>query len=434
VQYPAVFVALDPLYGLNFLFGNGLIGFIILGTVFLSVTGAEALYADMGHFGRDPIRLAWFFVALPSLLLNYFGQGAMVLAHPETLAHPFYGLSPDWAHYPLVLLATIATIIASQAVISGVFSLTRQATQLGQLPGIGIQQTDREHIGQIYIPFVNWALMFATIGLVISFKTSNNLAAAYGLAVAADMVITTCLAYFVARRFGWNPLFAGGLAAGFIIIDIAFLGANLFKFFEGGWYPVLIASLIFSVMAIWRNGIKTIQELNEANREPLTEFFARIKATPPVRFPGTAIYLTSSREFTPPVLIREMAHAPALHERIIFVTVQIDDVPRVASADRATIVDLEPGFHQITLRYGFMQTPNLPVALRFCEILGLKIDPDNSTFYVGRDSVLSSSTGSLLQNISNGIFAFLWKNSNRAASTYNLPPDQVISMGRLIRI
>lgn len=431
---PGVFAALNPLYGLAFMVGNGVIGFIILGTVFLSVTGAEALYADMGHFGRDPIRMAWFFVALPSLLLNYFGQGAMVLADPETLAHPFYGLSADWAHYPLVLLATIATIIASQAVISGVFSLTRQAIQLGQLPGIGVQQTDRAHFGQIYIPFVNWALMFATIGLVVTFRTSNNLAAAYGLAVAADMVITTCLAYFVARRFGWNRYVAAGLAGGFLIIDLAFLIANLFKFLEGGWYPVLVASLIFSVMAIWRSGIARLNTATAQEREPLTTFFERIKASPPMRFPGTAIYLTSSRDYTPPILLREMYHAPALHERIIFVTVKIEDVPYVPSSERAEIVEPEPGFHQISVRYGFMQNPNLPVALRFCEVLGLKIEPEKSTFYVGSDVIVTSPGKSVLQTIRDGIFAFLWRNSNRVATTYNLPPDQVITIGSQIRL
>jgi len=434
VQYPAVFAALDPMFGLKFLFGNGLTSFVILGTVFLAVTGAEALYADMGHFGREPIRLAWFVVALPSLLLNYFGQGAGVLANPDAVVQPFYGLSPEWAHYPLVLLATVATVIASQAVISGVFSLTRQAMQLGQLPSIGIRQTDDEHIGQIYIPFVNWSLMVATIGLVVTFRTSDRLAAAYGLAVAADMVITTCLAYFVARRFHWNPIIAAGLAATFLMFDLAFLGANLFKFFEGGWYPVLVATLVFGVMTVWRSGIKDLGEVVHKDREPLANFFERIKADPPIRFPGTAIYLTSSRQYTPPILLREMQHAPALHERMIFVTIKIEDVPRVYSADRAEITDLEDGFHQVLLRYGFMQTPNVRLALRFCEVHGLTIDPDASTFYVGSDIVTPGDGGGLFRTVKGGLFRFLWRNSNRAFATYNLPPDQVITIGRQIRV
>lgn len=434
LQYPGVFAAFNPTYGIRLLLGNGMLGLIILGTVFLSVTGAEALYADMGHFGRDPIRLAWFFVALPALLLNYFGQGASVLAHPETIGHPFYGLAADWAHYPLVFLATIATIIASQAVISGVFSLTRQAIQLGQLPPLEIIQTDRDHIGQIYIPFINWALMVATIGLVITFRSSDNLASAYGLAVSADMVVTTILAYFVARRFGWNKFGAGSLAIIFLISDLAYFLANLLKFFDGGWYPILVASMIFAIMAIWRKGVISLGKLTTQNREPLTEFFARLKTNPPLRFPGTAVYLTITLDKTPQLLLKELRHAPALHERIILVTVKTEDVPRVPSAERAEIIELEQGFHRVILHYGYMQNPNLPVALRFCEVLGLEIDPETSTFYVGRDTLIITPRKSIFKNIRNNIFAFLWRNSARVATTYNLPPDQVVSLGRQIKI
>jgi KUP system potassium uptake protein len=434
IRCPGVFAALSPHYGLVFLFGNGLTGFLILGTVFLAVTGAEALYADMGHFGRDPIRFAWFFVALPCLLLNYFGQGALALSDPAAIANPFYGLGGDWAHYPLVFLATAATIIASQAVISGVFSLTRQAIQLGLLPSIGIRQTDPDHIGQIYIPFVNWGLMVATIALVLSFRTSDNLAAAYGLAVAADMVITTFLAFFVARRFGWSPYLAGGLALGFLTFDLAFLGANLFKFFEGGWYPVVFALMIFSVMAVWRNGIAKLRQITFRDREPVAAFFDRIRVNPPRRYPGTGIYLTATVEFMPQILLRDMRLAPALHERVIFLTVRTEDVPTVASVERATIVGLAPGFYRIVLSYGFMQTPNLPVALRFCEVLGLTIDPDRSTFYVGSDTVVATQGGSMIESMKNGLFSFFWRNSLRAATAYNLPPEQVISVGRQFRI
>jgi KUP system potassium uptake protein len=433
-RYPGIFAAFSPHYGLAFLFGNGLTGFLILGTVFLAVTGAEALYADMGHFGREPIRLAWFVVALPCLLLNYFGQGALVLSDPSAGANPFYGLGGNWAHYPLVFLATVATIIASQAVISGVFSLTRQAIQLGQLPTIVVRQTDPDHIGQIYIPFVNWALMVATIALVLMFRTSDNLAAAYGLAVAADMVITTCLAFFVARRFGWSPYLAGGLAVGFLTFDLAFLGANLFKFFDGGWYPVLVAGLVFSVMTIWRSGLAKLRQITLRDREPLNAFFDRIKANPPTRFEGTAIYMTATLDFTPQILLRELRLAPALHERVIFVTVRIEDVPRVSSADRAIVVGLAPGFYRVVLNYGFMQSPNLPVALRFCEVLGLTIDPDTSTFYVGSDTVAPTGSGSTFALLKKGLFAFLWRNSLRAATAYNLPPDQVVSVGRQFKI
>lgn len=434
LHYPGVLAALNPAHGVGFLFGNGIMGLIILGTVFLAVTGAEALYADLGHFGRAPIRLAWFFVALPSLLLNYFGQGAIVLNDPGVVAHPFYGLGPDWAHYPLVALATLATIIASQAVISGVFSLTRQAIQLGQMPSLRILQTDRAHIGQIYIPSVNWALMVATIGLVLAFRTSDNLAAAYGLAVAADMVITTCLAFFVARRFGWNPLLTGALAVGFLVMDLAFLGANLFKFLQGGWYPIVVATLVFTIMAIWRFGLARVKEFDAVEKEPIADFCLRITADPPVRLPGTAIYLTPSGDYVPATLLKNLEHAPALHERVLFVTVLVEDHPRVPGAERAEIVELAPEFFRITIRYGFMQHPNLAVALRLSEALGLDVCPDKSVFYVGRDSILVAEDAPLLKRLRSMIFAFFWRNSAQAVGNFNLPADRVISVGRQIRV
>jgi KUP system potassium uptake protein len=432
LHYPGVLIALNPLHGISFLFGNGVMGIIILGTVFLAVTGAEALYADMGHFGRTPIRLAWFVVALPCLLLNYFGQGAIVLHDPGFVAHPFYGLSPDWAHYPLVALSTVATIIASQAVISGVFSLTRQAIRLGQMPSLRILQTDREQIGQIYIPVVNWVLMVATVGLVLAFRTSDNLAAAYGLAVSMDMVITTCLAYFVARRFNWNPLLAGVLAAAFLVIDMAFLGANLFKFLEGGWYPIVVAFLVFAIMATWRFGMGRVRDLNTRDREPLTDFFERIAANPPARIPGTAVYLTPPGDYVPAVLLKDLEYAPALHERVVFMTVLVEDVPRVPSAERAEIVELASGFYHITFHYGFMQNPNLPIATRLSETLGLDISLDEAIFYVGHDTILSARETPFFERVRSTMFAFLWRNSAQSIDKFNLPPDRVISIGRQI--
>jgi len=432
LRHPGVLVALNPVYGVSFLLKSGMIGFVVLGTVFLAVTGAEALYADMGHFGRQPIRTAWFVVALPALLLNYFGQGAGVLADPSTIEHPFYSLGPDWAHYPLVAMATLATIIASQAVISGVFSLTRQAVQLGQLPRFRILQTDRENIGQIYIPFVNWALMTATIGLVIGFRSSGNLAAAYGLAVSADMVITTCLAYFVALRFGWHPAAAGALAAGFLVFDLAFLGANLFKFFEGGWYPVLIAALVFTTMTVWRNGNAKVRAVTREDRMPFDDYFAMIKADPPLRIPGTAIYMTSSRDSTPSVLLRELATAPVLHERVVFVNIVTEDVPRVPSVERVELEGLAPGYYRIVAHYGFMQSPNVPVMLRFCAVLGLEIDPETATFYLGHESIVPTAEGSPLWALQKYFFAFLWRNSTRLSDSYSLPPDRVVSIGQQI--
>lgn len=427
-KQPMVFAALYPGYASAFLAGNGLLGFIILGTVFLAVTGAETLYADMGHFGRQPIRLAWFTVALPALLLNYFGQGALILADAKAALHPFYGLGPTWAHYPLVIVATTATIIASQAVISGTFSLTRQAVQLGQLPRIKVVQTDRQHIGQIYIPFINWALMIATIGLVLGFRSSSNLASAYGLAVSADMVITTVLAFFVALRFGWHPLLTAMLALAFLAVDLAFLAGNSFKFFDGGWYPVLIAGLVFGIMGVWRYGLSELRDFARANREGLDEFLERMACSPPERVPGTAIFMTSSKAETPLLLTHTLEHLRVLHERVILVTIETEDVPRVASADRANIEVLPLGFHRVVIRYGFMQSPNVPVALRFCERLGLDIDPEEATFFLGHEEVIPSRAASALQQFRTGLFAFFWRNATRATAFYNIPPTRVVAI------
>ena len=434
LQEPGVFAALIPTHGIQFLVTNGMVGLIVLGTVFLAVTGAEALYADMGHFGRTPIRLAWFVVALPALLLNYFGQGAAVLTNPSAIDHPFYQLSPDWGHYPLVIMATIATIIASQAVISGVFSLTRQAVQLGQLPRINVIQTDRHHIGQIYIPTVNWLLMIATIALVVGFRTSDNLGAAYGLAVSADMVITTCLAFFVAKRFGWHPWLAGTLAAAFLIVDLAFLVANSFKFFQGGWYPVVVAAAIFTVMAIWRRGVANLRASTRDERQPLDAFLKQIKASPPARVPGTAVYLTAMPETTPSALVQIMEHMPVLHERSIFLTIKIEDVPRVASADRIDLSELESDMYRIVLHYGFMQNPNVPVALKLCSTLDLEIDPETVTYFVGIDDIEPAKQSMPLKALKIHIFSYLWRNGERLSDSYNLLPEQTVIIGKHIRM
>ena len=432
--YPAVFSALNPRYAASLLFHNGLVGFIILGTVFLAVTGAETLYADMGHFGKRPIRLAWFFVALPALLLNYFGQGALILANPAAVAHPFYGLAPAWIHYPLVILATAATVIASQAVISGTFSLTRQAVQLGQLPRLRIVQTDPDHIGQIYIPFVNWTLMLATVGLVIGFQTSNAMASAYGLAVSADMAITTVLAFFVARRFNWSPLLAGALALLFIVVDLAFLGANAFKFFDGGWYPVLIAAIVFSIMEIWRYGVAQLREATKENREPIEAFLERFTAAPPQRVPGTAVFMTSSRSETPPLLSYLLEHMSVVHERVVLLTVFVEDVPHVASADRVELEELATGFYRAAFHYGFMQSPNVPVTLRFCKHVGLDVDLEATTFFLGHEDIIASRLGSAFAFVRTRLFGLLWRNSTRATAFYNIPAERVVAIGLQIKI
>ena len=434
LKEPHVLAALSPIYGLSFVVQNGLTGVIVLGNVFLAVTGAEALYADLGHFGRRPIRAAWFFVALPALLLNYFGQGGLVLAHPGSIAHPFYELSPGWFHYPLVAVATLATIIASQAVISGVFSLTRQAMQLGQLPRVKVMHTDIGNIGQIYIPSVNWLLMVATVALVLGFRSSANLGAAYGLAVAADMVITTFLAFFVARRFGWNPVLVGLLALAFLVVDVTFLLANAFKFLEGGWYPVLVAFVIFMTMSIWRLGLADLKTKTSENRQPLSDWLVDIRRERPKTVPGTAVFLTAFPELSPVALRLIMTHMPVIHERTLFVTIRIQDVPRVAAAGRIELDELDPGIWRVIVSYGFMQTPDIPLALKLCRVVGLEIDPDDLTYFTGLEEILSERTGSWARQLRIAMFTQLWRNAQRMSDTYDLPPDRTVVIGQQIRL
>ena len=428
VQAPEVLVAVNPLLGLSFLANHGLAGFLVLGTIFLVVTGGEALYADMGHFGVKPIRYAWFGLVLPALTLNYFGQGAMLLSNPD-MQQPFYELAPEWAMISLVALATVATIIASQAVISGVFSLTRQAVQLGQLPRMNIVQTSREEYGQIYIPTVNWLLMIATIALVIGFGSSSNLAAAYGVAVSTDMVITTVLAFFVARRFNWHPLAAGLMTAGFIVVDLAFAGANLFKIPEGGWYPLVIAALLFIVMSTWRGGRQLLAKRLQDDTEPLEDFIERVKHEMPRRLPGAAIFMTANKPRTPPMLFRHLEHHEVLHETVLLMTVVTEDEPRVPASERLEIEDLGEGFHRVTARYGFMQDVNVPVALKLCGEFGLDIELDKATYYVGRETLIPKADVPGMMFWRENLFAFLSRNGARATAFYGIPHERVVELG-----
>jgi KUP system potassium uptake protein len=433
-RQPGVLMALHPAYGLAFLVENGMHGFIILGTVFLAVTGAEILYADMGHFGRKPIRLAWFGVALPGLLLNYFGQGALVLRLPEEIVRPFYHLGPSWALYPMVAFATVATVIASQAVISGTFSLTRQALQLGQLPKLTIIQTNAEQIGQIYVPAVNWTLMVATIGLVLTFRSSSNLASAYGIAVSADMVITTILSFFVALRWGWKPIVAGLFAFGFLIVDLAFLAANMFKIVDGGWYPLLVATVIFGIMAVWRSGRRRLKTHLDLQREPTDAFLKNLATESPHRVSGTAVFLASSVHEMPSTLIHHLEHNRVLHERVILLTIVTDDQPRVPTAERLKITKLTQGFYQVSAHYGFMQSPNVPVILRLCSRSGLEVDPDQVTYYVGREEIVPKRTASAASKFGTRLFDILSRNAVRPTAFFNLPSDRVVELGNRIEI
>ena len=433
LRAPEVLEALNPLHGYRFFATQGTIAFAVLGAVFLVVTGGEALYADMGYFGRAPIRLTWFAVALPALALNYFGQGALVLSDPAEISQPFYELAPGWALYPLVLLATAATVIASQAVISGVFSLTGQIVQLQLLPRLSIIHTHGEEKGQIYVPSVNWLLMAVTIGLVLGFGSSSALAAAYGVAISTTMVITTVLAFFVARRWGWNVWWTGLVAAAFLVVDLAFFGANLLKIADGGWYPLLIAGLVSLLMWIWRRGRHQVVQQLQKEQEPFDALLAELRDAPPVRVDGTAVFMTSGDMAVPPILLRHLRHNQVLHRQVVLLRVETEEIPRVAAADRLEIVCLDPGFLRVVVRYGFMQTPDIPVALRLCEGLGLVVDLDSTTFYVGRVSLWPREDFGL-PLWQDRVFDFMARNAARATAFYHLPRERVVEIGIQVAI
>jgi KUP system potassium uptake protein len=433
VRAPEVFGALNPLHGYRFFAANGMIGFAVLGAVFLAVTGGEALYADMGHFGRAPIRLTWFALALPALVLNYFGQGALLLSGEAEISQPFYELAPAWALYPLVLLATAATVIASQAVISGVFSLTGQIVQLQLLPRLNIVHTHGEEKGQVYVPSVNWLLMAATVGLVLGFGSSGELAAAYGVAISTMMVITTVLAFFVARRWGWNVWWTGLLAAALLIVDLAFFGANLLKIGHGGWYSLVIAGLVSGLMWIWRRGRHQVAQQLRKDHEPFDVFLAELKEAPPARIEGTAVFMTSGDMAVPPILLHHLRHNRVLHRQVVLLRVETEDIPRVAAAERLHIEALDAGLHGVVVSYGFMQTPDIPVALRLCEGLGLAVDLDATTFYVGRVTLWPREDFGL-PLWQDRIFDFMARNAARATAFYHLPPRRVVEIGIQVEI
>jgi KUP system potassium uptake protein len=435
IAYPEVLKALSPTYAVRFCATAGGTAVIVLGAVFLVVTGSEALYADMGHFGRAPIRLAWFVCAFPCLVLNYFGQGALVLSEPAQAVHPFYHLAPDWARYPLIALATAATVIASQAVISGAFSLTRQAVQLGQCPRLMIVQTSSEETGQVYVPAVNRALALATIGLVLGFGSSGNLAAAYGIAVSTTMVITTYLTFYVMRkRWKWGAWLAIPIAGVLLLIDLAFFGANSLKIAEGGWFPIVAGGLVFLLMSTWARGRTLLSAQLVKNKGGIEDFLEDLKAEPPVRVPGTAVFLTATAPQIPPILPHHLEHNKVLHSQVILLTVITEEVPRVGAHERLTIEDLGQGFHRIYVHYGFMQTPHIPVALRLAEELGLEIDLDRTTYFLGRESIIPTDEVPGMWLWREKLFAFLSRNTMGATTFYKLPPDRVIELGIQVQI
>ena len=435
IAHPSVLWAIDPLYAVRFFAANGYHGFVILGTVFLVVTGGEALYADMGHFGRRPISAAWFVLVLPCLLLNYLGQGALLVARPGAAAeHPFFQLAPPWAIAPLVVLATFATVIASQALISGAFSLTMQAIQLGYSPRLDIRHTSRDARGQIYIPAINWALMVACIAVVLGFRSASNLAAAYGIAVTSTMAITTTLFYVVLReRWGWSQGRAAVLCGVFLTVDLAFLGANMLKLLHGGWFPLLMAALIFGLMTTWHTGRRLLSFRLAAASKPLGSFLARIDGAAITRVPGTAVFLHSNRHGTPPALIQNVRHNRVLHARIIVATIVTADVPTVDPTARAALERLRDDVWRVVLSYGFMEQPNVPAALAAIDAPGWAFDADEATYFLSREKILPSRRpGMALWR--DYVFAWLSRNASGATYYFGLPPAQVVELGTQLPI
>ena len=434
LREPSVLRALSPSYAVLFFAHNGIHGALVLAAVFLVVTGTEALYADMGHFGRRPIRLAWFAVTLPALLLNYFGQGALLLSHPSAAHNPFYRLAPSWFLYPLVALATLATIIASQAVVSGAFSLTRQAVQLGYSPRIPVTHTSSDEEGQIYIAPINWSLMLACCGLVLGFRASTHLAAAYGMAVTTTMVITTILFYVLAReRWQWSRLAAGSLASVFLVIDVSFLAANVIKIEHGGWFPLLVAVMVFALLSTWKRGRQVLGRRLRESSLPIDLFLADLEATKLARVPGTAVFMTGDPEGTPHALLHNVKHNHVVHEQVILLTVETAEVPYVAARERLDVRMLGHGFCRIVAHYGFMQDPNVPRALALASNAEFPFEPMKTTYFLGRDKLIAAGKSGMAR-WRERLFSFLSRNSEGATAYFRIPPNRVVELGAQIEL
>lgn len=434
IQEPSVLWALNPIYAFKFFASNPLIAFIALGTVVLAVTGTEAIYADMGHFGLKPIRMAWFTFVLPALVLNYFGQGALILRDATAVKNPFYLLAPEWMLYPLIGLATVATVIASQAVISGTFSVSRQALQLGFLPRMRIEHTSESHKGQIYMPRVNWGLMLAVMALVIGFGSSGNLAAAYGIAVTGDMVIATLLAAVVFRKiWKWSLLKTGILVGIFLTIDLAFFSANLLKIMDGGWFPLLIGIVIFTVMATWKRGRSLLFNRMKNEAMALEPFIESIASHPPTRVPGNAIFLTPNPQGVPHSLLHNLKHNKVLHERVVLLTVKIEDIPHTEPEDKITVEDLSGGFYRIIIRYGFKDEPDIPAELDQCKEFGLEMDTMNTSFFIGKESLIATR-GSEMAYWREKLFVGMFRNADSITNHFNLPPNRVVELGAQVTL
>jgi KUP system potassium uptake protein len=429
VDHPAVLKAVNPYYGVNFLAQNPLMGYLSLGAVVLVLTGAEALYADMGHFGRKPIQVAWFGMVLPALMLNYFGQGALLLANPEAIDNPFYRLAPDWAQYPLLVLATLAAVIASQAVISGAYSVTLQAIQLGYAPRLEVQHTSEKEIGQIYLPAVNWLLLAAVIALVIGFGSSTRLASAYGIAVTGTMLITNVLAYVVARwMWGWSPWRALLGAMPFFVVDMAFFTANLTKVKDGGWFPLAFGILIFALLIIWKRGRTLLHKRLAEEAIDLEPFIASLGYGGMTRVAGTAVFLNSNPNGVPHAMLHSLKHYKALHERVVLVSVNVLDVPFVADSQRVAVEKLPNCFWRVKVFYGFKDEVDLPSALEWCCEQSLELDMMDTSFFLGRESLIARVGGDM-PFWQEKLFIALFRNAGSAANYFKLPPNRVVELG-----
>ena len=434
MQNPSILQALNPIYAFNFFSVSPWIAFVALGAVVLAVTGAEALYADMGHFGPFPIRLAWFGFVLPALILNYFGQGALILQDPESVKNPFYLLAPEWMLYPLIVLATLAAVIASQAVITGAFSVSRQALQLGYLPRMHVEHTSESEEGQIYMPRVNWGLMLGVMALVLSFKSSGNLAAAYGIAVTGDMVITTLLAGIVFHHiWGWSKLRTGMLVALFLVVDVAFFSANVLKIPDGGWVPLVIGIFIFTLMLTWKTGRNMLYSMLKNEAMAIDPFIEAVGAHPPLRVSGTAIFMTPNLDGVPHAMLHNLKHNKVLHEKMVLLTVKFLDYPHTSNEERVTVEDLPNEFYRVTVRYGFKDEPDLPRDLVLCAEQGLVLDAMDTSFFVGKE-ILIASNASGMAFWRKKIFIGLFRSAETITNQFKLPPNRVVELGSQLKI
>ena len=435
VKAPAILAALDPRHAFHFVTGHGFASFVVLGSVLLAVTGAEALYADMGHFGKRAIRLAWFGLVAPALVLNYFGQGALLIVDPKAIENPFYLAYPGWALYPMVGLATAATVIASQATISGAYSMTRQAIQLGYLPRMEVQHTSERVAGQIYVPAVNWILLAAVAAAVIGFGSSTALASAYGVAVMGTMLATTFLTFFV-LRFGWRyPLWVCVLATGFfMVIDATFFAAAMHKVTEGGWFPLLLGAIIFIVMMTWKRGREILVERLRGGSPPLRAFVASLLASPPTRVPGTAVFLTSTPDTTPNALLHSLKHYKVLHERNVFLTAQFEEVPWVPQDERVACERLAGDTWRVIARYGFMDTPDVGLALEMCAPLGLQVEPADVSYFLSREKIFPAADDRGMALWRDRMFVGIARNAGSVTDYFNIPSNRVVELGTRVEI